>query len=325
MAKKQGEDYLPIEFILNRKRKIVGISPAVDMIMGGVSEGTLNIVAGPEKSGKTTMLLHHAAKAQEQGFDVYYANVENRLKPRDLESIKGLQHDKFKLITSTPAVKDPKTGEVTTPAKIMTAEDYLTLIEKLLRDKERCLIIIDSESLLVSNNELTSEITDMQRCEGSRLLAKFMRRNSGVLSLNSHILWVVRHMMASPNGMTGQQEKGARAIAYSADNKLRFQYTERWKVKEKQIGQLINIRLEHGFEPNAFVGSTCTSYLRYGEGLDEVVETIMLAKDFGIIKDGTWVEYDDKKHNGLENLAIYLKENPKSFEKLLRQVKDLCS
>lgn len=322
MAKKQ-DDYLSIDFIMDRKRKIINISPSIDMIMHGVSEGTLNIISGPEKSGKTTTLLHHAAKAQKQGFDIYYFNIENRIKFRDIESISDLDHKKFFLISSTASVKN-KEGEVTTDARILTAEDYLSILERTIRDKERTVCIIDSESLLVSNNEYTSEITDFQRCEGSRLLAKFMRRNSAVISLNNHIVWVVRHIMANPNGMTGSSEKGARAIAYGADTKLQIKYTERWKVGDKQIGQKVHIQLEHGFNTGAFTGSTCTSYLRYGYGLDDTFELATLGTECGIVEmKGAWINYKGEKFQGMENFTIYLREHPKLQEELNKELKEL--
>lgn len=322
MAKKQG-DYLSIDFIMDRKRRIVGMSPAIDMIMHGVSEGTLNIISGPEKSGKTTTLLHHAAKAQKQGFDVYYFNIENRLKRRDLESIAGLDLEKLNFVSSTAAVRD-KDGEIITPARILTAEDYLTILERTIRDKEGTLCILDSESLLVSNNEYTSEITDFQRCEGSRLLAKFMRRNSAVISLNNHIVWVVRHIMANPNGMTGSSEKGARAIAYGADTKLQIKYTERWKDGEKQIGQKVHFQLECGFNPGAFTGSTCTGYLRYGYGLDDTFELATLATELGVAEmKGAWINYDGKKYQGMENFTSALRENQETQDKLDKELKEL--
>ena len=74
-------------FILEREKKVISASPAIDMALGeGVPEGTWSIFSGPPKSGKTSLALTIAANAQKAGKFVYFYNVEGRIKKRDFLS-----------------------------------------------------------------------------------------------------------------------------------------------------------------------------------------------------------------------------------------------
>src|SRR4051812_27823631 len=74
--------------IVDRQKKIIPVSPALDYILGGgVPEGTWGVLTGKYKSGKSSISLHFAGNCQkpENGSrNVYYLNVEGRLKKRDL-------------------------------------------------------------------------------------------------------------------------------------------------------------------------------------------------------------------------------------------------
>lgn len=325
MAKKEANNLLSVDFILKKKRQVVPFSPSIDCICGGISEGTVNIISGPCKAGKTTGLMHHSCKAQTMGKDIYYFNIENRLKARDIESIKDLKHDKFFIISSTPEEKNEK-GEVIKEAKIWSAEDYLTELEKLLKDKPNSIFILDSESMLATSNELTSELGDQQRAEAAKLLAKFMRRNMPTISLNNQIVWVVRHTMANPSGMgAGSAEKGSGAGSYACDLRLIITYTERWLIKDQQIGQKVHFKLGTGYLDGAMSGATAIGHFKFGEGIDEESEICELAVNLGIIKQaGAWYQLqDERKFQGQEKLAQALKDDKTLKDNIFKEIKEM--
>ena len=93
------------EFITSSKSIIIPVSPSIDMMLGGgIPEGSLVIVTGLQKLGKTSLCLHFAGNAQDikyrndmcpkEGRHVYFLNVEGRIKPRDLLGIKHLNIEK---------------------------------------------------------------------------------------------------------------------------------------------------------------------------------------------------------------------------------------
>ena len=125
-----GDDIvLSANSVLDTKVMNIPISPSLDIILnGGVPEGSFVIFTGQPKCGKTTTSLYLAGNAQQpeygygsfkDGREVYYLNIEGRLKKRDLEGIPHINKDKFHIIGSQQG-------------KILHAEEYLQIAEKLL-------------------------------------------------------------------------------------------------------------------------------------------------------------------------------------------------
>jgi RecA/RadA recombinase len=159
--------------VIDKKLITIPVSPALDVVLnGGIPEGSFVIFTGQPKCGKTTTSLDFCATAQKkeyahgsfkEGREVYYLNIEGRLKKRDLEGIPGLNLDKFNIIGSQEG-------------KILHAEEYLQIGERIINEIPGSVVIIDSYSALCTEAEITSEMNKMQRADGAKLLAKFCRK-----------------------------------------------------------------------------------------------------------------------------------------------------
>ena len=109
--------------LVDQKVLTIPVSPALDIVLnGGIPEGSFVVLTGQPKCGKTTTSLDFAATAQRSEYqgklkdtrEVYYLNIEGRLKKRDLEGIPGLNLSKFHIIGSQQG-------------KILHAEEYLQI------------------------------------------------------------------------------------------------------------------------------------------------------------------------------------------------------
>jgi recombination protein RecA len=310
--------------LMDRASVVIPLSPSLDMILsGGIPEGSFVVLTGQPKCGKTTTSLDFAATAQKDMYKgtlkkprhVYYLNIEGRLKKRDLEGIKGLDLDRFDIIGSQEG-------------KILNAEEYLQIGERIIHEEPGCLLIIDSYSALCTEAEITSEMNKMQRADGAKLLAKFCRKVSNVIPVNRNIVIGITHLMGNPTGYGAEfKEKSGQAIAYQTDIKLRAKTFKPWTlgVDNTQIGQEVEWQvLCSALGPP---GGTATSYIRYGLGIDKVTEIMMLAIDIGIInKGGAWysleVNGEIQKFQGTEKLRQFLVDNPESYDKILAQTKE---
>ena len=77
--------------ITDEELSVISVSPKLDIALGGgVPEGSLFIMTGPEKVGKTVTALTFCANAQRLNRKTYYGNIEGRLRKRDIEGIKEL-------------------------------------------------------------------------------------------------------------------------------------------------------------------------------------------------------------------------------------------
>jgi recombination protein RecA len=309
--------------IVDRKSVIIPVSPSLDIILnGGIPEGSFVVLTGQPKCGKTTTSLDFAATAQRPEYkgqlkeprEVYYLNIEGRLKKRDLEGIPGLNLDKFHVIGSQQG-------------KILHAEEYLQIAEKIINEIPGSVLIIDSYSALCTEAEITSEMDKMQRADGAKLLAKFCRKVANVIPVNKNIVIGITHLMGNPTGYGAEfKEKSGQAIAYQTDIKLRAKTFKPWVLSadSTQIGQEIEWQVIcSALGPP---GGNITSFIRYGQGVDKYMEAINLGSDIGIIhKGGAWytlTSVEDKpKFQGAEKVRQYLIENNKAYNDLVANIK----
>ena len=268
----------------------VPVSPSLDIILnGGVPEGSFVVFTGQPKCGKTTTSLYLAANAQQpqyaygsfkDGREVYYLNIEGRLKKRDLEGIPHINLDKFHVISSQQG-------------KILHAEEYLQIAEKIINQIPGSVVIIDSYSALCTEAEITSDMNKMQRADGAKLLAKFCRKVANVIPVNKNIVIGITHLMGNPTGYGAEfKEKSGQAVAYQTDIKLRAKRFTPWKVgkEDTQIG--LEVEWQVVTSALGSPGGNIVSHLRYGEGIDKHMELFSLAVDIGLInKGGAWYTF----------------------------------
>jgi recombination protein RecA len=324
VVKNFGDDIiLSGNAIVDKKNVIIPISPSLDIVLnGGIPEGSFVVLTGQPKCGKTTTSLDFAATAQKPEYkgalkdtrEVYYLNIEGRLKKRDLEGIPGLNLDKFHVIGSQQG-------------KILHAEEYLQIGEKIINEIPGSVVIIDSYSALCTEAEITSEMDKMQRADGAKLLAKFCRKVANVIPVNKNIVIGITHLMGNPTGYGAEfKEKSGQAIAYQTDIKLRAKTFKPWTLSadSTQIGQEIEWQVVcSALGPP---GGNITSYIRYGQGVDKYMEAITLASDMGIIhKGGAWYTLtslsDKPKFQGAEKVRQYLLENEQAYKDLVSSIK----
>ena len=324
VTKNFGDDIiLTGNALIDKKSVVIPVSPSLDIVLnGGIPEGSFVVLTGQPKCGKTTTSLDFCATAQKPEYqgalksprEVYYLNIEGRLKKRDLEGIPGLNLDRFHIIGSQQG-------------KILHAEEYLQIAEKIINEIPGCVVIIDSYSALCTEAEITSEMDKMQRADGAKLLAKFCRKVANVIPVNKNIVIGITHLMGNPTGYGAEfKEKSGQAIAYQTDIKLRAKTFKPWTLSadSTQIGQEIEWQVVcSALGPP---GGHITSYIRYGQGVDKYMEAITLASDMGIIhKGGAWYTLtsvaDKPKFQGTEKLRQYLVENEKTYGELVTNIK----
>ncbi len=222
-------DYLSASFILDTPKRVISISPAVDIILsGGWPEGTIGILEAGPKIGKTTLALKIAAKAQQQ-YDkvVVYVNAENRLSQKNLMGVKELDTspEKFKIISSQKG-------------SILSTEENLEKTEQALNEFPGCIVIFDSFSSLSSAEEKTKDYgkgyggIDSRKLEG-----EFSRKISPIVLINNSIIIGIAHVTPRING-PGSSTKISQALLYQMDIRLSLKKVwpqGDWTVADKVI------------------------------------------------------------------------------------------
>lgn len=293
--------------ITDQKLKIISISPKLDIALGGgVPEGSLFIMTGPEKVGKTLTALTFCANAQRDKRKIYYGNVEGRLRKRDIEGIKELDADpeKIKIIGSTQG-------------NILSAEKYLGIFDQIIHTQPSTICVIDSFSALASDAELTGDLTDQQVMSVQKVLAKFCRRMAPALPINKVTVVGITHLMANVSTFgrgKAKVEKSGTALKYQVDVKLHASHTKPIMQGETQVGQTVYWQVvTSSIGPP---GQKVESHIKYGRGIWKEMELADLLVDFGIVKkSGAWLTLpNEEKMQGKNNLATYLENNPDQYK-----------
>ena len=307
IVKEYGDVIHDPSSITDQKLKIMSISPKLDIALGGgVPEGSLFIMTGPEKIGKTLTALTFCANAQKDNRKIYYGNVEGRLRKRDIEGIRELDPDpeKIKLIGSTQG-------------NILSAEKYLGIFDQIIHTQPNTVCVIDSFSALASDSELTGDLSDQQVMTVQKVLAKFCRRMAPALPINKVTVVGITHLMANVSTFgrgKSRVEKSGTALKYQVDVKLHATHTKPIMQGDTQIGQTVHWQVvTSAIGPP---GQKVESHIKYGRGIWKEMELADLLVDFGLVKkSGSWLTLpNEEKMQGQTNLAKYLEDNPKQYD-----------
>jgi recombination protein RecA len=304
MYAKYGESIRTGTEVLNNisDLKVLSVSPALDLELGGgFREGSVVIITADPKVGKTTTALHFAAKCQKLGKKVIYCNTEGRLAKHNFTGVKDLDAESIVVVESTDD-------------KILSAEEYLTIIEYYINNDPGCIIIVDSTSNMIPQSELEGEISSKIRASLPKLLAHFCKRVSGTIMKNRVICILITHNIANASGI-GRRTKWSdcgNMIQYQAGTNINATHASDWTDGEKgpQIGQTIHWEVITS-AAGGFPGSKAASWLKYGLGIDENQELVTAASEFGLIKaNGAWYTLVSLINNiEHESVKKYIKDN----------------
>lgn len=328
--------------------EVISISPALDLALGGgFREGTCVNMTGDPKTGKTTTALYFAAKAQKAGKRVFYYNTEGRLTTQNFTGIKGLDASKIQIVQTSD--KEPQ----------ISAEKYLNSLETLIKHEPGVVVIVDSVSNMLPQDELDGEIRSGVRNGLPRLLSMFFKRISGDVARMKSIVIFITHNIANTSGARYAPAKMAdcgNMLQFQVSTNMVITHRGRWEVPKESgnhVGQIANWKIitsAAGGTPNA----TAESWIRYGVGIDESQELAQIATQFALIScKGAWysiselvnsknepevsqwlsnngvdTENDEAvekafKFQGMENLVNFLTANPDLESFLMKRVRQL--
>lgn len=326
LIKEFGEGiFVSGQSIIDKPQTIIPVSPAIDIMLGGgIPEGSFCISTGPEKVGKSSLWLNFAGKAQgmdyandfcPDGRHVYFFNIEGRIKPRDLEGVKNLD-------------TSPRwfTSIQSEPGNILTAEKYLTVLERLIHTRPGSIFIVDSFSQLCSGSRMDASYADRFRDDVPLMLANFCKRASNVIPVNRSLLLGVTHRMANqrPGSKSQWMEASGQKLQYQLDVKLEATHKTFYPENtENPTGQIVHWKCHSSAIGPP--GRKADSLLRYGHGIDKEWELVGIATDLGLItKAGAWYKIDEQNNiQGKDNTAEFLKTNPELYTSLETQIRTM--
>lgn len=283
---------------------------------GGIPEGRIIEIYGPESSGKTTLSLHAIAEVQKKGGRAAFIDAEHAL---DIQYAKKIGVDIDSLLVSQPDC----------------GEQALEICETLVRSGAISIIVIDSVAALTPRSEIEGNMGDAQMGMQARLMSQALRKLTAIVSKSGTSVIFINQIRMKIGVMFGNPETTAGGQALKFYSSLRLDVRRIDKILEKLPG-------EDGKASQEIVGNrTRVKVVKnkvappfrqaefdilYAQGISKEGDILELGVKYGVLeKSGAYYRHgEDTIGQGKEQARIFLKENKKLAEKLEKEIRKLA-
>jgi len=271
---------------------------------GGIPEGRIIEIYGPESSGKTTLSLHIIAEAQKKGGLAAFIDAEHALDP--------LYAKKLGVDTDNLLLSQPDTGE-----------QGLDITETLVRSAALSVIVIDSVAALVPKAELDGDMGDSHMGLQARLMSQALRKLTGSIKKSNTSVIFINQLRQKIGVVFGNPEvtTGGNALKFYTSVRIDIRRIGQLKDGDAVIGNRTRVKVVKNKVAPPF---RMTEFdIMYGFGISKEGDLLDIALKAEIVKKtGAWYSFDGSKiGQGRENVKIALKDDEKLYQTIETQVK----
>lgn len=274
--------------------------------VGGMPRGRIIEIFGPESSGKTTLALHIVAEAQKKGGLCAFVDAEHALDP-EYAKIIGVKTDDL-------LISQPDTGE-----------QALDIVESLVRSGSLDVMVIDSVAALTPRAEIEGDMGQMHIGLQARLMSHALRKLTSVVARSKTAVIFINQIRMQIGVMFGNPETtpGGKALKFYASVRTEVRRAAKIKKGDEVIGNRVRAKIVKNKVAAPF--RTAEFDIMYNEGISYEGDILNLGMKYGFVKkSGASFSYDSfKLGQGFENAKIYLKENPKVSQELVKKIKEI--
>ena len=261
--------------------------------IGGVPEGRIIEIYGPESSGKSTLCLQIVAQAQKLGKACAFIDAEHALDPLYAEKL-GVDLDSL-------LVSQPDTGE-----------QALEITDMLVRSGSIGVIIVDSVAALVPKAEIEGEMGDSHVGLQARLMSQALRKLTGAINRSKTCVVFINQIREKIGVSFGSPETtpGGRALKFYSSCRIDVRRIGALKDSEEVVGQRVRCKIVKNKVAPPF--RIAEFDMMHKDGISYEGDILDLGVAHKIVtKSGAWFKYDDDMlGQGKEKSRLYLVENP---------------
>ncbi len=276
--------------------------------IGGIPQGRVTEIYGPEASGKTTLALHCVAEAQKKEGIVAFIDVEHALDPVYASTI-GVD-------TENLLLSQPDGGE-----------QALEIVETLVRSNAIDLIVIDSVAALVPRAEIEGSMGDTHVGLQARLMSQALRKLTAIISKsNTSVIFInqTRMKIGVPAYVNPETTTGGVALKFYASVRMEVRRIGSIKMVGSDaeiIGNNTRVKIvKNKFAPPF---KKVEFPIIFGKGISHMDILINIAVDKDIVKkSGSWFSYNETRiGQGSDRVKEFLAENPEILEEIETKVR----
>jgi recombination protein RecA len=273
--------------------------------IGGLPRGRIVEIFGPEASGKTTLLYHVMAQAQQRGGLAAFIDAEHSLDPAYARRI-GVNTDEL-------LVSQPDHGE-----------QALEIADLLVRSGSLDVVAIDSVAALVPKAEIEGEMGDTHVGLQARLMSQALRKLAGTLNRAGTICVFTNQLREKIGVMFGSPETtpGGRALKFYSSVRLDVRRIENLKEGAEVIGSRARVKVVKNKVAPPFRQAEFD--ILYGEGVSREGSLLDLGIEHDILtKSGAYYSFgDDRLGQGRNAARAFLLEHTDIADEIERRIRE---
>ena len=272
--------------------------------IGGLPQGRVVEIYGPESSGKTTLTLQVIAEAQKAGGTCAFIDAEHALDPIYAEKL-GVNVDDL-------IVSQPDTGE-----------QALEVTDMLVRSGAISVLVIDSVAALTPKAEIEGDMGDHHVGLQARLMSQALRKLTGNIKNANCLVIFINQIRMKIGVMFGSPETttGGNALKFYSSVRLDIRRIGAVKEGDEVTGSETRVKVVKNKVAAPF---TQTEFqILYGKGINQLGEVIDYGVKLGLIdKAGAWYSHQGTKiGQGKNNVVRYLQENPEIAQSVEAEIR----
>jgi recombination protein RecA len=279
------------------------VSLDIALGIGGVPRGRIIEVYGPESSGKTTLALHIVANSQKKGGTAAFVDAEHALDPEYAKKIGVKINDLL--------ISQPDTGE-----------QALDIVETLVRSGVVDVIVVDSVAALVPKAEIEGEMGDQHVGRQARLMSQALRKLTAIIARSNATVIFINQIRMKIGVMFGNPETttGGQALKFYSSVRVEVRRAAQIKKGEEVVGNRVKVKIVKNKVAPPF--KTAEFDIMYNEGISLTGDILDTGVKYEVVKKSgnSFLYQEEKLGVGRENAKAYLKENPKTSEKIFREI-----
>ncbi|HCH66143.1 MAG TPA: recombinase RecA [Deltaproteobacteria bacterium] len=272
--------------------------------IGGLPQGRVVEIYGPESSGKTTIALQAIAQCQKVGGVAAFIDAEHAL---DITYARALGVKTDELLISQPD----------------SGEQALEIADTLVRSGAVDMVVIDSVAALVPRAELEGDMGDVAPGAQARLMSQAMRKLTSAIHKSNCCMVFINQLRMKIGVMFGSPEvtSGGNALKFYASVRLDIRRIGSIKNGSEVVGNRTRVKVVKNKLASPF--RLAEFDIRYGKGVSMIGEMVDLGLDLGLVsRSGSWYSVGDTRvGQGRDNTIGWLLENDAERERLNLEIR----
>ncbi len=275
--------------------------------VGGLPQGRVVEIFGPESSGKTTLALNVVAQAQKKGMRAAFIDAEHALDPEYAARL-GVK-------TKELLISQPDNGE-----------EALNILDSLVRSGMVSVVVVDSVAALTPRAEIEGEMGAQYMGLQARMMSQALRKLTAITARYNVLIIFINQIRMKIGVMFGNPETtpGGNALKFSSSVRIDVRRIAQIKKGEDVVGGRVKAKIVKNKVSPPF--RIAEFDILYGTGISYEGDVIQTALKYGVVtKTGATYSFDGQKIAvGIDNATNKLKEDKKLAKDIEKKTRDMA-